>query len=229
MSKRKSLFYSLLWVAVALGFTPYIYKCFGVVASMQYLLCYGAEKLLSLDNLVMFYVIFNYFKVPKEEQRRLLNIGLVSALAMRFVFIFTGSWLISMFHWLNYVFGVFLFYTGFKMLRGGGDNDSPEKFIARAQSLLPFLQKGAIIVSVIELSDILFAFDSVPASFAMTSNPVVIYAANVFAILGLRALYFLVLSYIEEAPWIDKFCGALLCLIAGSLVLPLIGRLLWVF
>lgn len=226
MNKRKYLFYSLLWVAVALGAIPYIYQCFGTIAAFQYLSCYAAEKLLSIDNLVMFYVIFTYFKISKEDQRRCLNIGIFSALIMRFVFIFTGSWLINAFHWLNYAFGAFLLYSSWCLFFTSDEDNNSESLIARVQKLSPVLSKMAIVITCIEVADILFAFDSVPASFGITSNPLIIFIANVFAILGLRSMYFLILDYIERFTWLNKFCGIVLFSIAAEMLWPLLRGLI---
>src|ERR1700679_1674741 len=111
MSNKVAILWSLFWGALFLTCMPIIYKYYGIIGSTQYLLCYLAEKLLSLDNLLMFYVIFKYFKVNSKEQARYLTIGLISSFLIRLVFIFGGTWLINMFHWINYLFSIFLIFT----------------------------------------------------------------------------------------------------------------------
>lgn len=214
MTNKQALFWSLLWGLLFLLSMPFIYNHYGLIGSTQYFACYITEKLLSLDNLLMFYVIFKYFKVDAKNQARYLTIGLISSFIIRLVFIFGGTWLINMFHWVNYLFSIFLMFTAYKLYFGNdGEEGNPDKTVKIIKKIFPFLTTAGVIIATIEITDVLFAIDSIPASFGITSNPVIIYFANIFAILGLRSLYFVAINFIERITWIDKAAAVILAII----------------
>ena len=200
----------LFWIAASLLFSVVMFSQFGPLTGTKYLATYAIEMLLSFDNLLMFYVIFKFFGLSEQEQAKALRIGIISAFAMRFIMIFGGSILLQQFHWLSYGFGAFLIWSAYKMLKGGDeDDDAPIKVINFFQTHTP-LSKLGVVIGVIEVTDIMFALDSVPASFGITWNPLIIYSANLFAIMGLRAMYFVMLELIENFSWLEKVIAIIL-------------------
>jgi TerC family integral membrane protein len=209
---REALGWSAMYVALALLFAGALYFWQGPQSGLEFLTGYVLELSLSVDNLFVFLVIFKYFSVPDEQQHRVLFWGIIGALVMRGVFIIAGVGLIHRFHWILYVFGALLVYSGIQLAVSGGHSVNPAKnpvvklvrriipttqnyrggkFIVRENSVLcatPLL----IVLVLIETSDVLFAVDSIPAILAITLNAFIVYTSNVFAILGLRSLYFAV-------------------------------------
>ncbi|HEX6135683.1 MAG TPA: TerC family protein [Longimicrobiales bacterium] len=208
---REAAIWSTVWVTLAIAIGIVIYVVAGGTVALQYLTGYLIEKSLSVDNLFVFITIFTYFGVPARLQHRVLYWGIIGALLMRGVFIAMGVYLIEMFDWVMYVFGVLLLVTGARMaVREEKPFDAETNRVVRlARRLLPIEPQyhgqkffvrmdGRILVTplfltllLVEISDILFAVDSIPAIFAVTRDPFIVYTANVMAILGLRAMYFL--------------------------------------
>jgi tellurite resistance protein TerC len=208
---REALIWSAAWIALALIFNWGIWIFLGGEKALLFLSAYLIEKSLSVDNIFVFLLIFSYFRVPPEYQHRVLFWGIVAAAAIRGVFIFAGVTLIAKFHWLIYVFGAFLIYTGIRMGTGKDQEVHPEKnpllrlsrrfllmtddyekgghFLVRRQGRTYFTPLFVVLL-VVETTDVVFAVDSVPAVLAITLDPFLIYSSNLFAILGLRALYF---------------------------------------
>lgn len=208
---REALGWSLFWIVLSLLFNIGLYYWQGKEAALQFLTGYLIEKSLSVDNLFVFLMLFMYFKVPPKYQHKVLFWGILGALAMRGALIAVGVALISRFFWILYVFGVFLVFTGIKM---GFEKETveihPERNVAvrMLRKLVPvtpgyhgskfFLKIDGkytatllfVVLIVVETTDLLFALDSIPAIFAITTDPFIVYTSNVFAILGLRALYF---------------------------------------
>jgi len=200
----------LLCVAVGLGFAGFVYARLGSNASLQYLTAYVVEESLSVDNLFVFLVLFNYFGLTESRQQRVLFWGITGAVVMRGVFIFAGEALLHRFHWMMYVFGAFLVYTGGKLLfkseTESDPEDNPALKLARryirttseyhgdqfwvVKDGKRFATPLFLVLIVIELTDVIFAVDSVPAVLAISHDTYVVYASNIMAILGLRALYF---------------------------------------
>lgn len=201
-----------IWVALTAALAVLVFSNYGIVMGLQFVGCYITEQALSLDNLLMFYIIFKFFGVDKEEQNRLLTIGIWSAALLRFVMIFAGAFLLSNFHWLSYVFASFLVYSGLKiMLFSDNDGDKePVKLNNFLKQYAPWLSLSAVIIAIIEITDVIFAVDSIPASFGITTNPYIVYPANLLAILGLRALYFVMVKAIEKYTYLDKVVAFIL-------------------
>ncbi len=211
MGVRHSLAWTVIWIAVAMSFNyGIIYPNFGGEKSMEFLTGYVIEKALSVDNLFVFLVLFQYFRVPELYQHRILFWGIIGALVMRALFIFGGTALIDNFHFLIYVFGGFLIWTGIKVGMGGNDEPDPmanpmvrlvkrvlpvtkdfvgDKFIVRRNRMVLATPLLLVLVAV-ETTDLIFAVDSIPAIIAITNDEFIIFTSNVFAILGLRSLYF---------------------------------------
>lgn len=206
---REALGWSLVWIALAISFAVLVFFWHGRAASLEFITGYVIELSLSVDNLFVFLVIFRYFRVAGTNQHKVLFWGILGALIMRGIFILLGVGLIRQFHWIIYIFGVLLVYSGFKLIRPEGAEVHPEKnpvlrifrrwvpvtddyvggkFFVRQPGL--FATPLFIVLLVIETTDILFAVDSVPAVLAITLNAFIVYTSNVFAILGLRSMYF---------------------------------------
>jgi tellurite resistance protein TerC len=208
---KESLLWSAMWIAISLLFNVVVYFWFGRDSALQFFTGYLIEKSLSIDNLFVFLLLFSYFNVPAKYQHKVLFWGILGALIMRGALILVGAALISRFHWILYIFGLFLVVTGIKMaLQSEKQEVHPERniivrFFKKIIPILPgykedkfFVKKDGkqygtllfIALVVIETTDLLFAVDSIPAIFAITQDSFVIYTSNVFAILGLRSLYF---------------------------------------
>ena len=206
---KEALGWSVMWVAMAAAFAVLVYWWHGHTAMLEFVTGYVIELSLSIDNLFVFLVIFRYFKVSGASQHKVLFWGIVGALLMRGLFIFAGVGLIARFHWIIYVFGLLLIYSGVKLLRHDSANVDPSKnpilklfrrwvpvtddyvgakFFVRRPGL--FATPLFVVLLVVETTDILFAVDSIPAILAITLNAFIVYTSNVFAILGLRSMYF---------------------------------------
>ena len=210
VSLKESLWWSLFWTVIALLFAIVVYFSSGREGVLVYLTAYVVERALSMDNLFVFLMIFTYFQVPDRYQHRILFWGIIGALAMRFIFIFAGIALITKFHWVLYVFGAILIYSGIKMLGDEDEEIEPEKnpVIKLFRKIMPvaenykggrfFIKKDLkwfatpmfIVLLVIETSDVIFAVDSIPAVLSISQDTFIVYTSNIMAILGLRALYF---------------------------------------
>lgn len=219
VSTKEALSWTGVWVSLALLFNAFIWLYVnhsqGAAAAhdkaLEFFTGYLIEKSLSIDNVFIFLMIFSSFAVPAELQRRVLLYGIVGAIVMRLILIFMGVWLISTFHWILYVFGVFLLFMGIKMCFSSEETPDlqknraliwmqkhirlthdfhRERFFVRKNKLL-YATPLFLVLLLIELSDLVFAFDSIPAIFSVTEDPFIVFTSNIFAILGLRALYFL--------------------------------------
>lgn len=220
MTPNKALSWTLFWVSLSAVFCGYLSIVYGSKIAVTYAVCYGIEKLLSLDNLLMFYVIFRYFEVLPSKQRLALNIGIISSFILRGIMIFSGGFLINKYHWLSYLFGVFLVLSGGQLFQQESDQpEEPAGVINFVRKWLPWLSTFGVIIAIIELTDVMFALDSIPASFGVTNNPLIIYSANIFAILGLRSLYFVMLDLIERFKYLDKIVGVVLGLVGLKMVI----------
>lgn len=208
---REAMIWSVIWLAVAVLFNIVVYLWYGQETALEFAAAYIVERSLSVDNLFVFLLIFSYFKVPAVHQYRVLFWGILAALALRAIFIMTGITLIQHFHWLIYLFGAFLIYTGLKIAMKKEDDGadlSQNRILRWSKRILPtvehydggkfFSRNGGrwfvtplfLVLLVVETSDLIFALDSVPAVLGVTLDPFVAYTSNIFAILGLRALYF---------------------------------------
>ncbi|MEX2116665.1 MAG: TerC family protein [Bacteroidota bacterium] len=208
---REALLWSGFWIVLSLLFNLGIYLLEGSVVALEFFTGYIIEKSLSVDNLFVFLMIFSYFKVPAKYQHKVLFWGIIGALVMRGTLIFVGVTLINQFHWVLYIFGAFLVFTGVKMaIQDEAIEVHPEKnlIVRMFKGILPvtpgyhegkfFVKVDGklyatllfVVIIVVETTDLVFALDSIPAIFAITRDPFIVYTSNVFAILGLRALYF---------------------------------------
>ncbi len=211
VSFREALVWSTVWIALALAFNAGIYLVMGSGKALEFFSGYVIEKALSVDNLFVFIMIFSYFGVRGHHQARILKWGIVGALVMRALFIFAGIGLLQRFNWLFYLFGALLVVTAVRMAFGGEGEVDPERnpVVRGLRKLLPVTRsirgdwfvtrrRGMLVASpllvtllVVEWSDLVFALDSIPAIFAVSLDPFIVFTSNIFAIMGLRALYFL--------------------------------------
>jgi tellurite resistance protein TerC len=236
---REALGWSAMYVALAVLFAGALYFWQGPQSGLEFLTGYVLELSLSVDNLFVFLVIFKYFSVPDAQQHRVLFWGIIGALVMRGLFIIAGVGLIHRFHWILYVFGGLLVYSGIQLAVSGGHSVNPAKnpvvklvrrvipttqnyrggkFIVRENSVLcatPLL----IVLVLIETSDVLFAVDSIPAILAITLNAFIVYTSNVFAILGLRSLYFAVSGLMKIFRFLHYGLAVILVLVGLKMLL----------
>jgi tellurite resistance protein TerC len=219
---REAATWSLIWIALALLFGVGVYSFMGRDAGLEYFTGYLIEKALSVDNIFVFVLIFGFFRVPARYQHRVLFWGILGALLMRGAMIAAGAYLIQQFHWIIYLFGAFLVFTGARMATQTEHDFDPESSLAirLIRRIVPvtstyrgqrfFVREEAghgprlvatplfVVLVLVETTDLIFAVDSIPAIFAITQEPFIVYSSNVFAILGLRALYFLVAKVIDR-------------------------------
>jgi tellurite resistance protein TerC len=215
---REALAWSGVWVALALVFNGWIYLRFGSERSLEFLTGYVVEKALSVDNIFVFVVLFAAFAVPKIYEHRVLFWGVIGAIVMRAIFIGLGAALLTRFHWVIYIFGTILIVTGIRLLVQREHEPHPERnpmfrFARRFIPAVPeyhgkkffiklngkwFATPLFLVLVAIEATDVVFAVDSIPAIFAITEDPFIVYTSNIFAILGLRAMYFLLAGVIDR-------------------------------
>jgi tellurite resistance protein TerC len=239
VSLREAGIWSAVWVALALAFAAGLHALRGPDSGVQFLTGYLIEKSLSVDNLFVFALIFGYFAVPAAHQHRVLYWGILGALVLRAAFIFAGSALLAQFHWLVYLFGAFLILTGIRMALHRGEELHPERnpVLRLARRLLPvtagyrearlFVREGGrrlatplfLVLLMIESTDLVFAVDSIPAVFAVTRDPFLVYTSNVFAILGLRSLYFVLAGVIGKLQYLKLGLSAVLVFVGGKMTL----------
>ena len=239
VSAREALAWSLVWVGLALAFNGAIYYWFGPARALEFLTGYLIEKALSVDNLFVFVVIFSYFSVSSAQQHRVLFWGILGALLMRAVFIVAGGALLQAFHWTIYLFGGLLLVTGVKLLRQKEGDIHPERnpvvrLIARAFPVSTaaagerFFVRDAgrwaitplfMALVTVEVSDLVFAVDSIPAIFAITTDPFIVFTSNIFAILGLRSLYFLLAGMIGRFRYLNVGLAAVLIFVGAKMML----------
>ena len=218
-SLREASLWSLLWLTLALLFNGLLWRTMGGLRAAEFLTGYLLEKALSVDNLFVFVLVFTAFQVPARHQHRILYWGVLGALLMRAGMILAGTALLNRFAWMIFVFGGFLVYTGLKLLlyKEAAPADPRTGLVARIfQRLLPFDPEGGhqhfwtrrglkryatpmlMVLVIVEITDLLFAVDSIPAVLAVTRNPFIVYTSNIFAILGLRSLYFLLAKLVDR-------------------------------
>jgi tellurite resistance protein TerC len=216
MTLRAAGVASAAWVAIALAFFGVLLLVGESGDAQAFLAGYLVEKSLSLDNVFVFLLVFGAFAVAEEERHRLLSYGIVLALVLRGVFIVVGAAALSAFGWLSFVFAAFLIWTGWRLFRHRHDHRSEEALVGRIREKLPFSPKWAALAG-IALVDILFAVDSVPAILAITNDTFIVFAANAFALLGLRPLFFLVADLVERLYYLKTALAALLMFIGAKL------------
>ncbi|ONN66616.1 TerC family protein [Herbaspirillum sp. VT-16-41] len=247
VTPKEALGWSLGWVSLAFLFAGLMWwyldanvgREFANQKGAEFLSGYLIEKALSVDNIFVFLMIFSYFAVPPEMQRRVLLYGVVGAIVMRAVMILLGAWMIAQFSWILYVFGAFLVFTGVKMLifadKEADLGDNPllrwlrghmkisndydgEKFTTRINGVRYFTPLMLVLL-LIEISDVIFAVDSIPAIFAITNDPFIVFTSNMFAIMGLRALYFLLADSAERFHLLKYGLALVLLFVGGKMLL----------
>jgi tellurite resistance protein TerC len=239
VSVREAAAWSAIWVALGVAFGGAIWWVWGSEFAAQYFAGYVIEKSLAVDNVFVFAIIFTFFAVPREYQHRVLFYGVLGALVFRGVFIAAGSVLIASFAWVLYLFGAFLIYTGWRMARSRNDHVDPsnsrvlklfrrwvpmtddyvgDRFVVRRAGALLATPLLAVLV-LIEVVDIVFAVDSIPAIFAVTQEPFLVFTSNVFAILGLRALYFLLADLIHRFVYLKLGLSLVLVWVGAKMLL----------
>jgi tellurite resistance protein TerC len=232
---REALVWSLVWIGLAITFGLTILHFYGRQPSLEFFTGYVIEKAMSVDNLFVFLVVFRVFAVKEEYQQRVLGYGILGALLLRGVMIAAGALLIARFNWITYVFGAFIVLVGVHMLIAREAQSHPErnflvryfskhlrltkdfrgeKFFTRENGQL-FATPLFLVLLVVEVTDVTFAVDSIPAVFGITRDPFIVYTSNVFAILGLRALYFLLAGVLDKFEYL-KFGLALVLIFVGA-------------
>ena len=217
MTVRRAATWSLVWLGLALAFGAGLWALAGGEAGETYFAGYVMEKALSLDNVFVFTLIFAALAVPERDQPRLLLYGILAALVLRGLFIFAGAEALERFSWVAWPFAALLAYTGWKILRPHGDKDEGAEMVERIRRRFPAAKPAVLALLAIALADVLFAVDSVPAILAITTDTFVVFAANAFALMGLRALYFLIAGLVERFAYLQAGLGVLLIGIAGKL------------
>ncbi|WP_278303747.1 TerC/Alx family metal homeostasis membrane protein [Ruminiclostridium sufflavum] len=256
MSAKRAVKFVLMWMGLAILFNLGILYFEGSGKALQFLGGYIIELSLSVDNLFVFLMIFTSFGVKKEYQRRTLNYGIYGAIVLRALFILLGIKVVNSIHWILYIFGLILIFSGFKMMFGHDDNkdytDSKvlkvmkkfipvtdimheEKFFVRQNAKLYATPLFAILI-IIESSDILFAIDSIPAVFSISTDPFIVYTSNIFAILGLRSLYFVLNALQEKFRYVKigvalilMFTGVKLGILFFDIEIPIVISLITIF
>lgn len=243
VAPREAAGWSVFWIALALCFNLGVYYFRGPEAGLEFLTGYLIEKALSVDNIFVFVLIFSYFRVPPKYQHRVLFWGILGALLMRGGMILAGAVLIKQFHWIIYVFGAFLVFTGIRMATHDSNDIEPDsnpviRLMRRVMRITPgyhgshFIVKEEsagtlrwaatpllVVLVMIETTDLVFAVDSIPAIFAVTEDPFLVYTSNVFAILGLRALYFLLAGVIHKFHYLKLGLSAVLVFVGVKMLL----------
>lgn len=239
VSTREAAIWSAIWIAVSMAFAGALWWTQGGTSGLEFLTGYLIEKALAVDNIFVFLMIFTYFAVPAEFQKRVLMIGILGALALRTVMILAGAWIIGQFHWVLYVFGAFLVFTGAKMWWAAGQEPDLEanpalRWIRRHIRIAPdydgekfvTMVNGirmatplALVIVLIGIVDVIFAVDSIPAIFAVTTDPFLVLTSNVFAVLGLRAMYFLLAGMHERFHLLSYGLAIVLVFIGTKMLL----------
>ena len=251
-TRKETVTWSFIWVSLALAFNVFVYFQVGnhtgdwniaLAQAKLFLTGYLIELSLSVDNLFVILLIFTFFKVPKKFQHRVLFWGIMGALVMRMIMIFAGAELVERFHWIIYVFGVFLVYTGLKMFQNQDDNFEPHesaivklatKFIRISKhydgekffTVVDGVKTGTLLLMVlivVEFTDLIFAVDSIPAIFGITTDRFIVYTSNIFAILGLRTFFFLLSDLANRFHYLKYGLAFVLTFIGVKMLLPLVA------
>ena len=243
VSLKEAAAWSVVWIALALAFGAGVSVRMGPEPGLQFFTGYLIEKALSVDNIFVFVLIFSYFRVPPRYQHRVLFWGILGALVMRGAMIAAGAYLIHQFHWIVYVFGAFLVFTGIRMATQTEHDIEPESnpVIRLVKRLLPvtnvyhgqnfFVREKVdgrmravatplfVVLVLVETTDLIFAVDSIPAIFAITQDPFIVYTSNIFAILGLRALYFMLAGVIHKFHYLKLGLSAVLVFVGAKMLM----------
>ncbi len=237
-SFREAVLWSAVWIGIALLFNLGVFWAFGRQKGMEFLAAYLIEKSLSVDNIFVFVAIFTYFSVDPAHQHRVLFWGILGALIMRGIFILAGLALIERFHWVTYVLGAFLVLTGIRFAKEEAEVQPDRNPVVRFfREIVPvtatfrgqaffvrehgrwFATPLMVVLLVVELTDVIFATDSVPAVLAISHDPFIVYSSNVFAILGLRALYFVLAGAMTRFAYLRYGLAAILIFVGGKMLI----------
>ncbi|MFN7184069.1 MAG: TerC family protein [Thermomonas haemolytica] len=244
---KEAAWWSLGWVALALAFNTWLWweagQRFGAAEGerigMEFLTGYLVEKALAVDNIFVFLMIFGYFAVPEMQRQRALVIGIIGAIVLRAILIFAGALLLARFHWILYLFGAFLLFTGVKMWRAAGEEPDLDRnpvlrwltahvpFVRRYVGSALWIGRGRrrkftplfIVIAMIGITDVIFAVDSIPAIFAITADPFIVLTSNVFAVLGLRAMFFLLQGMADRFHLLPYGLALVLVFIGAKMLL----------
>lgn len=236
---KPALYQSLFWVAISFAFSFLIYLYLGKDPAAEFISAYITEKMLSVDNLFVMLLIFNYFKLEERYHHRVLFWGILGAIFFRAVFILAGAFIIHQFHWVLYVFGAMLVYSGLVLLKGKKEEHGDfehNKMIRAAKRFLPVTDKHHdgkffrkehgrwrvtslfLIMLLVEETDIIFAVDSIPAVFSISQDVFIVFTSNIFAIMGLRSLFFLIESVLHRFHHLQKGLAFVLLFIGGKML-----------
>ena len=236
---KEALTWSVVWISLALLFNLGVYSWFGPERGLEFLTGFLIEKALAVDNIFVFVMLFSYFAVPVALQHKVLFWGILGALLMRAAFIVIGGVLLQKFHWVMYVFGALLLFTGIKLLLQKDAELHPERnplflLFMRFMPTLPAYRDGRffvrqsgrwyatplfVVLISVEVTDLVFAVDSIPAIFAVTSDPFIVYTSNIFAILGLRSLYFLLAGIIHQFHYLKTGLAFVLAFVGVKMMI----------
>jgi tellurite resistance protein TerC len=247
VSTKEALIWSVIWISIAMLFNLWLYfylsgkydENIATQKSLEFLTGYILEKSLAVDNLFVFVMLFAYFKVPEIYQKRVLVYGIFGALILRSIMIVVGATLVSQFHWILYIFGAFLLFSGIKMFKSSEDSGDIEnnfiiKFLKRNFKITDnyhgekffvkidgktWITPLFVVLIFIEVTDLIFAVDSIPAIFAVTTDPFIVYTSNIFAILGLRALYFILADMADRFELLKYGLAIILMFIGVKLLI----------
>lgn len=241
ITTKGALVQSIFWIAISLAYAGLIWATLGHIPAIEFTSAYVTEKMLSVDNLFVILLIFRFFKVEEKFYHRVLFWGIFGAIFFRALFIGAGAVVIEHFHWVLYIFGVVLLYSGFKLLTSKEDeyhdiregrmfklltkympvdlNNRTHAFIGSSGGKWAITLLGVVLIMV-ETTDIVFAFDSIPAVFAITQDPFLVFTSNIFAIMGLRSLFFLVENILTKFHYLQKGLSFVLVFIGAKMLLP---------
>jgi tellurite resistance protein TerC len=244
MSFQRAILWSIFWIGLSLSFALVLWEFESHDHALAFLAGYTIEKALSIDNLFVFLMLFSHFEVAPRLQRRALNYGIVGVIILRGIMIFAGIGLVNKFEWLMYVFGAIVIYTGFIMAFGNEEKEfdpKSSKIIKFTRKLFPvaddyhgdkffiwregkrFATPLFVVLVVVELTDVLFAVDSIPAIFAVSRDPLIVFSSNILAVLGLRSLYFLLERMHQAFHYVKKGVGIILWFVGIKMLLPILG------
>ena len=244
VSIKEAFFQTMFWVGLGLSFFVFVWFEDGQTPALEYISAYLMEWGLSIDNIFVFILIFSYFRIPERHANRVLMLGILLAIVLRVIFITVGIALIDRFYWILYIFGAFLVYTGFKMfiVKAEEEFDPQEnsvyKFLKRILPLSNDNSSGKftmringkkhytmlfVVMVMLAATDIVFALDSIPAVFSITQNKMVIYTSNIFAVLGLRSLFFLLRSAVEKFKYLKEGIAIVLIFIGVKMLISYFG------
>ncbi len=239
MPLRKAIYWSIFWVILSLTFNVGVYYMEGPQKALEFLTGYIIEKSLSVDNLFVFLIVFTIFGVELKDQRRVLNYGIVGVIILRGILIVLGSTLVEQFHWILYIFGAMLVYAGYRVVFGDDAKIEPEKNIAVKlfRKVMPvdnnyhghafFIREAGKLVAtplfvcllVVETTDVVFAIDSIPAIFAITTDPFIVLTSNLMAVLGLRSMYFVLAEVHASFVYVKYGVGVVLAYVGVKMLI----------